>query len=167
MGEPETRAAKLLFQQLAEVYVQLRQLEFPQIGSLGLPCRAVSALTCDPDEIVVRHRPLSMEVAIQELDGIMPGDVIPPGMTMGTAAEFVDALLRLVDNKLHREPDQGMDEFEPASILYAADGFKRYIRDEWVDQLTNEGPFVLGALKSPPPSSYHCPKSQLSVPTSA
>ncbi|KAK3300354.1 uncharacterized protein B0H64DRAFT_437520 [Chaetomium fimeti] len=115
---PQTPAAKVVHQQLADIYVQLRQLEFPKIGALGLSSRDVSALSCGPEEISVCHRPLSIEISDQELDGLEPGE-------------------------LDKERDQGMDDNEPASILYAAHHFKHFIQNEWLDQSANEGPFVL------------------------
>lgn len=121
----------------------MRQLEFPRIGALGLPSRDVSALTYNPQQISVCNRPLSIDVALQELDGLQPGAIFPPRKTLSTASKFVDGLLRLAHNKLEKELDQGMDEEEPASILYAAHHFKRFVQDEWLDQSTNHGPFVL------------------------
>jgi hypothetical protein len=148
-GGPQTPAAKFVHQQLADVYVQLRQLEFPRIGALGFSSRDVSALTCGPEEIGVFHRPLSIQISDQELDGLEPSKVFPPKKTFSTSKEFVDGLLWLADNKLEKERDQGMDDNAPASILYAAHHFKHFIQHEWLDQSANEGPFVLGMSKSP------------------
>lgn len=146
LDDAESPTAKHLYRQLADVYVQLRQLEFPQIGALGLPSRDTPAMTCNPDDIRVCHRPLSIEVAQQELYGLEPGEAFPPKTTMATAKEFVDGLLWLADNKLDKEYDQRMDEVEPASVLYTAHHFKQFVRDDWVDLSANEGPFVLGML---------------------
>ncbi len=150
--KPQTPAAKHLYRQLADVYVQLRQLEFPRIGALGLPSRDVSALTCDVQQISVCNRPLSIDMALQELDGLQPDDIFQPRETLSTAGEFVDGLLRLARNKLEKEQDQGMDEDEPASILYAAHHFKRFAQDEWLDRSANRGPFVL-SMPKPHPSA--------------
>ncbi|SPQ23038.1 4837031f-33f6-4093-a056-7aec06a8a47d [Thermothielavioides terrestris] len=139
----QTAAAKHLYRQLADVYIQLRQLEFPRIGALGLRSRDVSALTCDLDQIGVYNRPLSIDMALQDLDGLQPDDIFPPRETLSTASDFVDGLLRLAHNKLDKEPDQGMDEVEPVSILYAAHHFERFVRDEWLDRSADRGPFVL------------------------
>jgi hypothetical protein len=144
LGGPQSPAGKRLHQQLADVYIQLRQLEFPRIGALGLPSRDVSALSCSLEEITICNRPLSVDMADQELDGLEPCEVFPRRRTFSTAKEYVDGLLWLADNKLEKEPDQNMDEDEPASILYAAHHFKQFIRDEWLDGTANEGPFVLG-----------------------
>lgn len=140
---PQTPAARHLHRQLADIYIQLRQLEFPQIGALGLRSRDVSALTCNPQDISVCNRPLSIDMALQELDGLQADNIFPPRKTLSTASEFVDGLLRLAHNKLEKEPDQGMDEDEPASILYAAHHFKRFVQDEWLDRSADQGPFVL------------------------
>ncbi|KAL2135871.1 hypothetical protein VTI74DRAFT_6470 [Chaetomium olivicolor] len=142
-GGYQTPAVKQLHQQLADVYIQLRQLEFPRIGALGLPSRDASALSCDPEETNVCNRPLSIGIALQELDGLQPGGIFPPKVTLPTANDFVGGLLRLADNKLEKEPGLGMDEDEPASILYAAHHFKRFVQDEWLNPLANDGPFVL------------------------
>ncbi len=143
LDSPQTPAARHLHRQLADVYVQLRQLEFPRIGALGLPSRDVSALNCNPQEIGVCNRPLSIDMALQELDGLQPDHIFPPRKTLSTASEFADGLLRLAHNKLEKEQDQGMDEDEPASVLYAAHHFKRFVQDEWLDRSANRGPFVL------------------------
>jgi hypothetical protein len=146
VGGPQTAAAKRLHQQLADVYLQLRQLEFPRIGALGLPSRGAgdSGLSCSADEITVCNRPLSIDISDQELDGLEPGEVFPPRRTFSTAKEYVDGLLWLADNKLEKEKDQNMDEDEPASVLYATHHFKRFVLDDWLDPAANEGPFVLG-----------------------
>lgn len=149
-GGLQTPAARFVHQQLADIYVQLRQLEFPRIGALGLSSRDVSALSCGPEEISVCHRPLSIEISDQELDGLEPGEVFPPKGTFSTAKEFVDGLLWLANNKLEKERDQEMDEKAPASLLYAAHHFKYFIQHEWLNQSANEGPFVLG-MSAPPP----------------
>lgn len=151
---PQTPAAKHLHRQLADVYVQLRQLEFPQVGALGLPSRNVSALTCDPQQITVCNRPLSIDIAQQECDGFQPDAIFPPRKTLSAASEFVDGLLRLAHNKFEKESDQGMDENEPASILYAAHHFQRFVQEEWLGPSADRGPFVL-SMSNPHPCALH------------
>jgi hypothetical protein len=140
---PQTPAAKHVFQQLAGIYMQLRQLEFPRIGALGLPSRDTPAFSCDPEEIRVCHRPLSIDMSLQELDGLEPAAIFPPKRPLSTAEEYVDGLLRLADNAFEKEADQNMDEDDPAYVLYAAHHFRRFVQDEWLDRSANEGPFVL------------------------
>jgi hypothetical protein len=102
-------------------------LEFPRIGALGLPPRDNPVLSCSPEDIRVCNRSFSIGIALQELDGLEPGAIFPPKKTFPIAKEFVDSLLRLADNKLEKEPDQKMDEDEPASVLYAAHHFKHFV----------------------------------------
>jgi len=103
---------------------------------------------------------------LQEDDGLQPGAVFPPESTVSMASEFVEGLLRLADNKLDKEPDSGMDEDEPASILYAAHHFRRFMKGEWLSPSANEGPFVLSTLNNKAQrSSLVC--SQLPHPVSA
>ena len=166
-GDSPNSLAKRLHEQLANIFVQLRQLEFPQLGALGFPSRDTPAWTCSPDDIHVCNRPLSIDIAFQEHDGLEPNDIAPPKRTMSTAREFVDVLLRLADNKLEKEPDQGMDQFEPASILYAAHHFKRFIQDDWLDQSANEGPFVLSTLSPGGPFLSIVSKADVSLILSA
>lgn len=149
-GGSQTLTAKHLHRQLADVYVQLRQLEFPRIGALGLPSRDVPALACDLEDITVCNRPLSIEIASQELDDLEPRAIFVHRATVSTARQYVDGLLSLADNQLQKRRDQGMDENEPASILYTAHHFKRFVQDEWLDTSGNLGPFVLSkSLRQP------------------
>lgn len=143
---PQTPTAKFIHEQLADIYIQLRQLEFPRIGALGLSSRNISAISCSPEEIGVYQRPLSVEISDQELDGLEPAEVFPPKRTFSTAREFVNGLLWLANNKLEKERDQALDDRAPDSVLYAAHHFKQFIQDEWLDQSANKGPFVLGML---------------------
>ncbi|KAK4105856.1 hypothetical protein N658DRAFT_483263 [Parathielavia hyrcaniae] len=142
-GAPQTPVGKHLYRQLADVYVQLRQLESPRVGALGPPSHGASVLTCDPEEISVCHRPLSMDMAMQEVDSLEPGLIFPPKSTLSTAKDYVNGLLMLADNNLEKETEQGIDERKPESILYAAHHFRRFVENEWLDPSANQGPFDL------------------------
>jgi hypothetical protein len=146
VGNAQTPASKRLHEQLADVYVQLRQLQFPKIGALGLPSRDTSALSCDADQIHVSNRPLLIDMALQEIDGLDPGKILPPRNPLNTAKAFADALLSLAANKLEKEADQELDEKEPGTVLYAAHHFKQFVLEEWLDRTVDEGPFVLSML---------------------
>ncbi|AEO64615.1 uncharacterized protein THITE_2142497 [Thermothielavioides terrestris NRRL 8126] len=142
-GQPQTPATRRVHEQIADVYVQLRRLEFPRIGALGVRSRRVPLTSCSPDEIVVCNRPLSVAMAGQERSGYGPLLAFPPRTTFSTASAFVKALLWLADNYLDKAPHLGMDVKEPKAILYAAHHFKWYVRQEWLDHSRNLGPFVL------------------------
>ncbi|RTE69032.1 hypothetical protein BHE90_016588 [Fusarium euwallaceae] len=139
-----TRLTKSLYDQLADVYLQLRQLEFPSVGALGVQNPdGIPLHTRNPDEIQVLHRPLSIEVALQEFEGLDPGAKLPPKTTFSTARDFAEFLLWLSDNELEKSPDMLMDQWGGRNILYARHYFRRFILDTWLDSNANEGPFVL------------------------
>lgn len=138
-----TEATEHLHRQLADVYVQLRQLQFTSIGALGLPCRKAPYSSIDPDTIKVRNRPLFIEMALQEIDGIDPGRFMEENKTFRTTKEFVEAVLCIADNEVDREPDQGLEGRGMSQILFASHHYKRFIREKWLEAAGNEGPFVL------------------------
>lgn len=140
-----TEPTRRLYEQLADVYTQLRRLEFPKIGALGLPTvDGRPSYMCDPDDIRVCHRPLSIEMALQEFEGMDPGAKIKPRTAFQTASSFIyGALLWLADNKLDKSPDLFMDNRGGRHILYARHYFRRFALDMWLDSHADKGPFIL------------------------
>ncbi|KAL7624518.1 hypothetical protein AAE478_006083 [Parahypoxylon ruwenzoriense] len=139
-----TQTVRYVYERLADVYIQLGSLEFPGIGALGLPAQHTgSLLTCDLDDIRVCHRPLSIEMVMQEAEGMEPGSMIKPKTTFETARSFVDALFWLADNELDKSLDTLMDERGGRGTLYARDSFRRYVADTWLDPGADKDPFVL------------------------
>ncbi|KAH7118318.1 kinase-like domain-containing protein [Dactylonectria macrodidyma] len=139
-----TEATTKLHEQLADFYVQLRQLEFPEIGALGLPVvDGKPSYDCDPDDIRVCHRPISIEIIMQELEGMNPGARIKPRATFSTARSFVDALFWLSENEFDKSPDPGFDTRGQRNTLYARHHFPRFVLDSWLDSTADKGPFVL------------------------
>ncbi|TWU71423.1 hypothetical protein ED733_001730 [Metarhizium rileyi] len=139
-----SEALTKLHEQLAGLYIQLRQLEFPEIGALGLPVvDGKPSYSCDPDEIRVCHRPLSIEMMMQEFEGMDPGAEIPPRTTFSTARSYVEALFRLADNELDKSQDTELDLRGGMSELYARHYFRRFVLGTWLDSTANQGPFVL------------------------
>lgn len=133
-----------LHEQLADIYIQLRQLEFPKIGALGLPVvDGKPSYTCDPDDIHVCHRPLSIEITMQEFEGMDPGARIKPGTTFSTTRSFIEALFWLAENEFDKSPDTGLDTRLGRNFLYARHQFRRFVLDTWLDSAADEGPFVL------------------------
>ncbi|KAJ4196200.1 hypothetical protein NW759_016418 [Fusarium solani] len=141
-GPSETTSK--LHAQLADVYIQLRQLEFPEIGALGLPIvDGKPSYDCDPDDIRVCHRPLSIEIMMQELEGMDPSARIKPRTTFSTARSFVDALFWLAENEFDKSPDPGFDLRGGRNALYARHHFRRFVLDTWLDSSADKGPFIL------------------------
>ncbi|KAJ4152248.1 hypothetical protein NW754_004043 [Fusarium falciforme] len=139
-----TEATAKLHEQLADVYVQLRQLESPEIGALGLPViDGKPSYDCDADNIRIRHRPISIEMMMQELEGMDPGTRIKPQMTFSTARSFVDALFWLAENEFDKSPDPGFDTRGQRNTLYARHHFPNFVRHNWLDSAADKGPFVL------------------------
>ncbi|KAG8425780.1 hypothetical protein J3459_009700 [Metarhizium acridum] len=130
-----TRAREIMYEKLAQVYIQLRQLEFPEIGALGLPKR-------DDQSIRVRHRPLCIEILLQEHEGLAPALNFPEHTTFKTSKEYVDALLWLGDNLLHKGKNTMID-IRGERVLYASHHFRRFVMESWLDPAQDCGPFVL------------------------
>lgn len=131
-----------VYKQLGHVYLQLRQLEFPEIGSLRLPD--------DPnphrydgvaDGISVRGRPITVNMAQQKMEGYEPDSIVEPGTTFRTAGDFVTALAKLSENQLQKSPDLGLDLRRGRSLLYANYAFHRFVSEQWLKD--KDGPFVL------------------------
>ncbi|RTE70811.1 hypothetical protein BHE90_014789 [Fusarium euwallaceae] len=125
--------------QLADVFIQLRGLEFPEIGALGMP-------TPESPDIALRHRPLPVEVALQDIENLNPTAFFPEKSTFKTAHEYIRALLRLGHNRLSKTRNLGMNSREAASeVIFAYNEFFKHAGKRWIRGLTkpNEGPFVL------------------------
>ncbi|KAM5346690.1 hypothetical protein ACJ41O_009695 [Fusarium nematophilum] len=111
--------------QIADVYIQLRDLEFPEIGALGMP-------TSDSPTIAVRHRPLPMEVALQEVENLDPTAFFPKGKTFQNGREYLEALINLNRNRLVKSRDPDMDSLEVAQhVVFAHDQFYQHMRTTW------------------------------------
>ncbi|KAG5762681.1 hypothetical protein H9Q72_009219 [Fusarium xylarioides] len=130
-----TRAREIMYERLAQVYIQLRQLEFPEIGALGLP-------KGDDQNIRVRHRPLCIEILLQEHEGLAPALKFPKHTTFKTSKEYADALLWLGDNLLHKGKNSMIDT-RGERVLYASHHFTRFVMESWLDPAQDCGPFVL------------------------
>lgn len=156
----------LVRKQLADVYIQLRSLEFSSIGALGLPVKTSSPtatepggplndkeaddhsksanpLSTDVSGITVRHRPMPVELLMQEVEGRDPARIIPRGKTFKTSNEYSNALLSLADNNLDKATDMWLDTRDSRDVIYGSYDFKRFVTEEWLDPALNDGPFVL------------------------
>ncbi|GAB0132414.1 hypothetical protein EsDP_00000852 [Epichloe bromicola] len=131
-----TRARKIMYENLAQVYIQLRRLEFPDIGALGLPKGD------DGQSIRVRHRPLCIEILLQQREGLAPASKFPEHTTFKTSKEYVDALLWLGDNLLDKGKNSMID-IRGERVLYASHYFRKFVMESWLDPAQDCGPFVL------------------------
>ncbi|KAM0421496.1 hypothetical protein ACHAPT_010669 [Fusarium lateritium] len=122
-------------EQLADLFVQLRGLEFPVIGALGMP-------TSDSSNIAIRHRPLPIEAALQEAEKLNP-TVFFPKKTFKTGKEYIRALVKLGGNRLVRTRDPDFDDLDVASrVTFSYHEFDKYMLSIWC-WITKSEPFVL------------------------
>ncbi|POS73872.1 hypothetical protein DHEL01_v207739 [Diaporthe helianthi] len=139
-----TDAMKRVHRQLAELFLELRKQEFPKIGALGFVAGGPSE--GNPAGVHVCHRPLSIEIAMQECEGQSPGDRFPVNKTFSTASEYIQSLIWLLENELDRStnPDIDVDAGRSGGmLLYAARDFQRFVTEKWLDRSQEQGPFVL------------------------
>ncbi|KAI3397651.1 hypothetical protein diail_10522 [Diaporthe ilicicola] len=135
-----TEATKVVYRQLAEVFVELRRQEFPSIGALGFDPRGPSE--SNPAGVHVCHRPISIEIAMQECEGQNPAEMFPFNKTFKTASEYIGSLLWLLDNEIDRSTNPDIEGRE-GMLLYAVRDFRRFVTQDWFDTSKEEGPFVL------------------------
>ncbi|KAJ4326552.1 hypothetical protein N0V84_003077 [Fusarium piperis] len=122
-------------EQLADIYIQLRGLEFPEIGALGMPTAESG--------IAIRHRPLPIEVVLQEAENLGPTAFFPEKKTFKTAREYIKALVQLGHNRLVKAQDPDLGSFEVASrVALAHSEFYRHMQTVWQWGKKSE-PFVL------------------------
>ncbi|RSL60556.1 hypothetical protein CEP53_005384 [Fusarium sp. AF-6] len=127
--------------QLADLFIQLRSLEFSEIGALGMP-------TPESPGITIRHRPLPVEVALQEIEHLNPTVFFPEKTTFKTGHDYINALMKLGRNRLFKTKNLGVDSREAASeVVYAYHEFYADQGPRWVRKLCSididKGPFVL------------------------
>lgn len=93
----------------------------------------------------VCHRPLSIEIAMQESEGQNPAEMFPVRKTLSTASEYIKSLLWLSDNELNRSSNPDIDRAADRGkmLLYAARDLRRFVTQEWLDASKEKGPFVL------------------------
>jgi Phosphotransferase enzyme family len=128
-----------VYEQLADISIQLRQQEFFKIGALALSrARSESGSTFE-----VCNRPLSVEVNAQELEGLHPTRIFKNQAVYTTARDYVSSLLWLALNEFEEGRNSVLNEEDGRRVLYGLHDFKRYVEETWLDPALNNGPFVL------------------------
>jgi hypothetical protein len=144
-GQEPTDAKRRVHHQLAELFLELRKQEFPKIGALGFDSAGPSETNLAG--VHVCHRPLSIEILMQEIEGQNPADRFPVNKTFTTAFDYIQSLLWLSDNELDKSTNPDVDRISAsdggARLLYAVQDFRRFVTEKWLDMSNNEGPFVL------------------------
>ncbi|KAH6722167.1 kinase-like domain-containing protein [Leptodontidium sp. MPI-SDFR-AT-0119] len=124
-----------LYSSLADVYIQIRRLEFPSIGCLmqGL------------GGFKVCKRLVSIDLNLQELDGLAPHNIqsryCGSSNTLTSASEYITMLLEIADNAFagDRSP---ISQDEAEDRLYHLHIFHQYSKG-WANKNLEHGPFVL------------------------
>lgn len=137
-GRHPSQALNRVHDQLADVYIQLRGLEFPEIGALGMPIDATQ-------DIRICHRPLPIEVLLQHTEGLDPEKYFPEKKTFKTSLEYIMALAKLAFNQLKKtqDPDFGPHAEDAREVLFANYHFCKYVATLWTRKRGNNGPFAL------------------------
>ncbi|KAK1765089.1 hypothetical protein QBC33DRAFT_594069 [Phialemonium atrogriseum] len=143
--------------QLADMYIQLRGLEFPEIGALGMP-------TIATEDIRIHHQPLPIEVLLQHVEGLDPSQYFLEKKTFKTSSEYIRALVNLASNQLKKtqDPDFGPHAEGARDVLYAYYHFCKSISErskrrwpksslswEWRDMESNPRYLIVLALLYP------------------
>jgi hypothetical protein len=125
-----------LYSSLADIYIQLRRLEFPSIG----------CLESGPDGIQVTKKTISQDINMQELEGLQPSNIqalyYGPNERLTSANKYVAMLLDISDNAFARRRGSVYEEDQGGDALYHLHLFRQYAQ-QWVDPLLDNGPFVM------------------------
>lgn len=120
---------------LANIYIQLRRLEFPSIGCLRLA----------PSPVAVSKMTRSIDINVQELEGLKPSSIQALYYKNGlltSADAYVSMLLDIADNAFAGTRGSVTDANFGAEALYHLNIFRQYA-EGWVDHRLDRGPFVL------------------------
>ncbi|EEP78302.1 predicted protein [Uncinocarpus reesii 1704] len=131
-----------LFDQLADVYIQLYHQQFDHVGALTLDSN---------DNWVFQHnRPLTIELNDQELSGMKSSEIIPAHQTYNSTIDYVYAVLKLIFNDFYHGKDSVFNKEDARNYLYGIFASQGIVM-EWVDPKDNHGPFILmhGDLRPP------------------
>ncbi|EEQ91569.2 uncharacterized protein BDCG_06689 [Blastomyces dermatitidis ER-3] len=124
-----------LFNQLAEIYLQLYQQQFDHIGAFTLDSN-------DENWIFEHNRPLTIELNDQELSGMQGSEIMPPKRTYSSTIDYVFTILKLIFNDFHRGKDSVFNEEDARNYLYGIFASQGIVM-EWVKHKDNHGPFIL------------------------
>jgi len=138
LWEADDRQLRHLYTQLADVYIQLRQFEFPAIGRLT---------PSSYGKVEASRRPITNDMNLQVIeDGLQPLEILDEYCHDGvirSANDYVSMLLRVAWNAYESGTTKVSNEEEAAYDLFNLDMFSTFVRNEWLDPTLDKGPFVL------------------------
>jgi serine/threonine protein kinase len=127
---------KRLYTSLADIYIQLRRLEFPSIGCLAH----------GPEGFNVRKRIATIDINMQELEGLQPSKIQSSFYnnrgSLTSANEYVAMLLQIADNAFVKGRNSVSERHQGEDALYHLHIFREYTKS-WMDCRLDQGPFVL------------------------
>ncbi|KAI9827241.1 MAG: hypothetical protein M1832_005379 [Thelocarpon impressellum] len=123
-----------LYAQLADMFVQLREQEFPRIGALTLDDKGAWKFA--------RDRPLSIDFSNAQVDGQGPADFMPPDQTFESTSGYCRSLMTLEVLNYLRQRDRAGDEENARDQLVAIHQFRDALSG-WIRPEYDGGPFVL------------------------
>lgn len=113
----------ILYEQLADIYAQLRRLEFPAIGQL---CHDGS----DNSTIHVTGLPPTIDLNIQELEGLGPSSVQREYKApLTSSGQYVSMLLSIAQNAFEKSPSSVCGRKDGRTSLLYMDRFAAFIKD--------------------------------------
>lgn len=127
---------KRLYTSLADIYIQLRRLEFSSIGCLAH----------GPEGFNVRKRIATIDINMQELEGLQPSKIQSSFYndrgSLTSANDYVAMLLQIADNAFVEGRNSVSERDQGEDALYHLHIFREYAKS-WMDCRLDQGPFVL------------------------
>ncbi|RFU29458.1 hypothetical protein B7463_g6868, partial [Scytalidium lignicola] len=136
LGKLSNEQKDNLYTSLADIYLQLRRLEFPSIGRL----------TRHQDKFEVRKRITTIDINVQELEGLQPSRVQDSFYgekgVLNCADDYIEMLLQIADNAFTEGRSTVWEKSQGEDALYHHYIFRSYAQN-WADRDHDRGPFVL------------------------
>lgn len=126
---------KRFYTSLANIYIQLRRLEFPAIGCLAH----------GPEGFDIRKKIATIDMNVQELEGLQPSKIQSSFYDRGpltSANDYVAMLLQIADNAFAEGRYSVYERLQGEDALYHLHIFHEYVKG-WMDCRLDQGPFVL------------------------
>ncbi|KAJ2902631.1 kinase-like protein [Zalerion maritima] len=127
-----------LYEQFADVYAQLRRLEFGACGTLGFT---------PSGQVDVVRGPHTMGVNLDQFEGLDSFSLNPGHCEMkgkiSTARDYAIFIFKVLLNSWARLSVDDENESSTKEMLYRLRQIWKFIDEEWLDAQQNEGPFVL------------------------
>jgi hypothetical protein len=112
---------KRLYTSLADIYIQLRRLEFPSIGCLAH----------GPEGFHVRKKSATIDINMQELEGLQPSKIQNSYNDRGSltsANDYVAMLLQITDNAFAEGQNSVSERDQGEDALYHLHIFREYVK---------------------------------------